>query len=128
MSESPETTDWRMDPERMARIAEHWRSGPPEPVQGLSIPTLRRLVAQIRKDSANTGIHGFSKEAVLSIAAIIEESTPAAPGLNESEPLSELRVVVDYDLPSDEVRVSPRAFSQLQKGLLEADAWRGLKR
>ena len=120
--------NWHSEPDRIAQITKHLRGGAAEPRQGLNIPQLRRLVERIKKDALNADIYGFRTEVVLSIAALIEESVPALPLPTEPEPLSELRVVVDYNLAPDEVRVSPRAFYQLQKGLFEADSQRGIKR
>lgn len=94
--------------------------------EGMDLAKLRRVAAKIREDALRMGPYGFSKAAVLSIVAIIEECTPAEPKPEGRKRLSELRVVVDYNLPADEVRVSPCAFSQLQMGLLEVDTFRGL--
>lgn len=102
-------------------------SDDPKATEGLNLAKLRRLASQMRKDVAAIAPYGFRGEAVLAMAGIIEECTPAEPKPGARKRLAELRVVVDYDLPDDEIRVGPGAFSQLQSGLLEADMLRWLK-
>lgn len=43
------------------------------------------------------------------------------------QPLSELKVVVKQDMPSDELWVHPSMFDRLRRGLLEADTWRRIE-